>query len=437
MTPIPRQCDVAVIGGGPAGSSAAALLAREGFEVVLLERTRHPRPMVGESLIPHFWKYTDLTGATGLIEEEGFIAKAGGITVWENEIHRISFADFGFERPALHVERDRFDHLLLRHAESCGAQVFEQAMVSGIEPDTERPRVYYQHRRQGGNRRGELRCRYLIDASGAATLLARQFGIRRLAASCHQFLSFWGYFEDSRFLGGDGHSYPFERIEAVRPVTFVLSYPDGWIWHIPLRRVTSVGLVVYRQRVNSMNADERRRYFLDTCSGVPYLRELLAPARFIEGSLCGRPDFSYFVETVARGNFYLIGDACGFVDPIFSHGVLNAFYSASLAALAVAESLRDPSRRDRHAGLCAHRIHQFYSFSRALALGDVGVNGVDFALVKRFMRSVPPGELELMLAASHLTHRARNFRALLQASGMNATVCGVQDRSRRLERLVL
>lgn len=422
MRAIPASCDVAVIGGGPAGSSAAALLAWAGFEVVLLERARHPRPTVGESLIPHFWKYTDLTGATPLIEAEGFVVKAGGITVWDGEIRRISFADFGFRRPALHVERDVFDHLLLRHAADCGARIFEEVSVTAVEPAAQSPRLHYQDRCGGETVRGELRCRYLIDASGASALLARHFKARHLARSRHQFLSFWGYFQDSRFVGADGRGYPIDRLGAVRPVTFVCSYEDGWIWHIPLRRVTSVGLVVYRNRALAMSGTERRTYFLDTCARVPYLRELLAPARFVEGSLSGRPDFSYYVDTVARENCYLIGDAGGFVDPIFSHGVLNAFYSASLAALAIGESLRDPARRERHAQLCARRIRQFYSFSRALALGDVGANGVDFESVKGFMRSVPRRELELMLAASLLTRRTRYFRTLVEAAGLAAHI---------------
>ncbi len=436
MMEIPAQCDVAVIGGGPAGSSAAALLAKEGFEVVLLERSRHPRPMVGESLIPHFWKYTDVTGATELIEKEGFIAKAGGITVWNGEIHRISFADFGFDRPALHVERDRFDHLLLQHAQVCGARVFERVAVTGVEPGSDVSVVRYQDRRQAGQK-GTVRCRYLVDASGAATLLARQFGLRRRVISEHQFLSFWGYFENARFVDGEGCGHDFDEIGEIRPVTFVLSYPDGWIWHIPLRRATSVGLVIYRHLAASMNTAQRERYFLDTCASVPCLAELLAPATYLEGSLAGRPDFSYFVDTVARENCYLIGDACGFVDPIFSHGVLNAFYGASLAALSIAESLRDPARRDRYASLCAHRIHQFYSFSRALALGDFGTNGVDVELVRRFMRSVPPRELELMLAVSHITHRARNFRHLIESSGLAGLEKEIEDKARLMSRLQL
>ncbi|BCX80837.1 hypothetical protein MIT9_P0413 [Methylomarinovum caldicuralii] len=434
MSGPPRHCDIAVIGAGPAGSSAAALLARDGFDVVVLERARHPRPMVGESLIPHFWKYTDLTGATPAIEAEGFVAKAGGITVWEGEIHRIRFADFGFERPALHVERDVFDHLLLRHAERCGARVFEQVTVTDVAPGEE-IRLRWADRRANPPAQGFLRCRYLVDASGASSLVARRLGRRHLARSPHQFLSFWGYFENSRFIDGEGRARDFEELKAVRPVTFVCAYEDGWIWHIPLRRSTSVGLVIYRDRVRGLEGAARQRYFLETCARAPYLRELLAPARFVEGSLSGRPDFSYHVAQVAEDNLYCIGDAGGFVDPIFSHGVLNAFYGALLAALAIRESLRDPARRQRHAQLCAHRLHQFYSFSRALALGDVGGNGVDFELVKRFMRSVPQRELELMLAVSHITHRTRHFRRLIEASGLTALGGRLEDKARLLPRL--
>ncbi|VAW32767.1 hypothetical protein MNBD_CHLOROFLEXI01-1191 [hydrothermal vent metagenome] len=87
---IPAKADIVVVGGGPAGSHASTLMAQRGFDVVLLEKARHPRPMVGESLIPHFWKFMDMSGATPKIEEAGYLSKAGGITVWNGRIHQFS-----------------------------------------------------------------------------------------------------------------------------------------------------------------------------------------------------------------------------------------------------------------------------------------------------------------------------------------------------------
>src|SRR4051794_20525758 len=104
---IPAKCDVVVIGGGPAGSMAATYLARAGYHAVLFDKERHPRNVVGESLIPDFWKYCDEAGVTPAIEAEGFVRKAGGIVDWHGATNRLIFGDFGFTRAALHVDRDR------------------------------------------------------------------------------------------------------------------------------------------------------------------------------------------------------------------------------------------------------------------------------------------------------------------------------------------
>src|SRR5688500_16372139 len=128
---VPSRCDVVVIGGGPGGSTAATLLGQSGYDVVLLEKAKHPRYNVGESLIPHFWKYCELTGADEQVEADGFIAKAGGTVVWDGVIRQMRFRDFGYARPALHVERDRFDKILLDYARAQGASVFEEVAVTG------------------------------------------------------------------------------------------------------------------------------------------------------------------------------------------------------------------------------------------------------------------------------------------------------------------
>ncbi len=312
---IPKRCDVLVIGGGPAGSSVAALLAKQGVEVVLLDKVSHPRPQVGESLIPHFWKYADLTGATPLIEKEGFVGKAGGISVWNGKIHRIAFADFGFTRPALHVERDVFDELLLNHAESLGAKVFQRVAANEADLSLDSAWVGYTDRRGNDAYQGRIACRFVIDASGPSALLAGQFKSKRLVDSRMRFLSLWGYFKNSRFVAADGRSYPAADIGKHRPVTFVTSFEDGWIWHIAMRDTTSVGLVINTNRARSMDKAERERFFLETLRQAPYLDRLLDGAEYLEESFCERPDYSYYSTKVCGENFYCIGDAASFVQP--------------------------------------------------------------------------------------------------------------------------
>ncbi|MGH2976729.1 MAG: FAD-dependent oxidoreductase, partial [Solirubrobacterales bacterium] len=105
MSTVPQSCDVVVIGGGPAGSLAATYLTGKGYSVALFEKEKHPRYQVGESLLPDVWKYCDAAGVSDAIAGEGFLRKAGGSVDWNGEMRRLSFSDFGYTRPALHVER--------------------------------------------------------------------------------------------------------------------------------------------------------------------------------------------------------------------------------------------------------------------------------------------------------------------------------------------
>lgn len=186
---IPKQCTVLVIGGGPAGSSVATHLAKNGIDVVVLERVIFPRNQVGESLIPHFWKFTDQLGVSEKIVAQGFIQKAGGITVWDGKIHQILFSEFGYSRSGLHVERDVFDNILLEHSEETGADVFTSVTVKGVNFSYDKPRITYLDKRGNANVEEEIECQFVVDASGHSSLLAHQLKTRQIISSELNFLS--------------------------------------------------------------------------------------------------------------------------------------------------------------------------------------------------------------------------------------------------------
>lgn len=416
---IPSDCTVLIIGGGPAGSSAATFLAQSGIDTVVLEKAIFPRNQVGESLIPNFWKFTDLLGVSEKIQQEGFIVKSGGIFAWHDKIRQVQFSKFGYNRPGLHVERDIFDDILLTHAQNNGASVFNQVAVKSVDfSDSNYPKVSFTDKRGETNTEGVIRCQYIVDASGHSSFLAGQLGTRQTINSGLKFLSLWGYFKNSRYLGVDRQGHAMESSRDIPPVTFVMSYADGWIWHIVLREKTSVGLIIHTDRTKGMNKEQREAFFQQTCKAAPYLNQLLASAEFIEDSLQYRPDYSYYATRICSENYYCIGDAAAFVDPIFSHGVQNAFYNASICTLAIKESLKNPRNRERYSHLCESRMQQFYGFSRALALGDYGCNGVNRELVKPLMKAMPPLELELIYLVSQVTNRSENFTQLAKETGV-------------------
>ena len=419
MSTIPQSADVVVIGGGPAGSTAANMLAQKGYEVVLLDQARHPRPTVGESILPHFWKYAEQLGVLKEIEDAGFLLKAGGLTLWNGEIRQMKLSDFGFDRPGMHVERDVFDDILLRGAERKGVQVFEEVKVRKVHLEDAATRaVAYQDKNTG--EAGQIACKYIVDASGQAAVIANQEKFREFDPDL-RFMCVWGYYENSDYIGYGGQIYPFEDRwhKDRRPVTFASGLGDwGWCWHLVQKDLTSVGLVMGPKEAAKFkavdgNLEER---FAQGVANVPVTSTLLEPGRLVPGSVRAIRDFAYRPTQLCGDGWYLAGDASAFVDPINSAGVAVSLYTGYLAAWSIAASLEKPEKAEYYTTLFDSLVRQRLSLYRISALPE-GVNSYaeeDYPLALQAAQFEKNSEQELLLVQVYLTHRRENLRRLYE-----------------------
>ena len=322
--------DVIVIGGGPAGSTAATLLARKGFSVLLLEREKFPRFQIGESLLPYNNDLFDRLGVSEALKRGTFQPKYGAQFVTGDG--GVSFT-FRFDtnlEPAYHssfqVKRAEFDDLLLKHASANGVEVREQTPVASVDlSDPERAVVEIA----GGERH---EARFVIDASGHGAVLGSRVGDKSDIVSLKKIAFFAHYRNVPRPEGRDAGN------------TIIAVLRNAWFWLIPVSAdVMSVGLVVDREHFVGCGLTPEQ-IFEQTIAATPWVAERMKDAERIT-QIYARKDFSYRMDNMAGNNYVLAGDAAGFLDPIFSTGVFIAMKSADLAADAVEERLRKGSLR--------------------------------------------------------------------------------------------
>jgi len=344
--------DTLVIGGGPAGSTAAAYLAAAGMRVAVVEGAVFPRPHVGESLVPATTPVLVETGVMPKIDAAGFPRKYGaawtsaesravphnGFTGLDHDFRAAEVMFVERDQPEVerdftyHVDRGRFDTILLEHAESLGATVHQGTRVLHVDFDSDPDLVTVACRR--GEEEFELTARMIVDASGRSTMLGRQL---RLKVSDPVFNQ---YAIHSWFEGLDRSALVTEVEKTDYIFVHFLPIKDTWVWQIPITdTITSIGVVTQKERFAHAGTD-RDEFFWDFVASRPDLESALRGARQVR-PFATEGDYSYAMTEICGDRFVLIGDAARFVDPIFSSGVSVALNGARIACKDIVAAYRN------------------------------------------------------------------------------------------------
>jgi flavin-dependent dehydrogenase len=325
------RCDVLVIGGGPAGSTAAGLLAEYGHDVVLLEKARHPRFHIGESLLPANLPLLERLGVADKVRAIG-MEKWGAefVSPWDGRHQEFQFANaWDKSQPlAYQVRRSQFDEILLRRAEELGARVLEECRVHDVQFAAGGAKVQAEY---ADGRPASFSATMVIDASGRDTLLGNRLGAKRRSKK-HNSAALYAHFSGA------------QRNTGTREGNITIYWFDhGWFWYIPLADgATSIGAVVWPHYLKTRKGSVQD-FFLATIALCPPLAERLRAAALIS-EVEATGNYSYECTRSHGSNYLLIGDAYTFIDPVFSSGVMLAMNGGTAAAEAIHTSRRDPKR---------------------------------------------------------------------------------------------
>ncbi|TAQ85368.1 hypothetical protein B7494_g6309 [Chlorociboria aeruginascens] len=352
---IPEKCTVLVVGGGPGGSYAAAALAREGIDTVLLEADVFPRYHIGESMLAsmrHFLRFIDLDST---FDKYGFTRKVGAAFKL-NGTKREGYTDFlaagGPENYAWNVVRAEADDLMFRHAGKSGAKIFDGVKVSSVDftpsrflngtaidheaTDLGRP-VSAAYSRKSDGASGTIKFDYVVDASGRMGLLSTKYLKNRKYNQGLKNIANWGYWKNTG-------AYASGTARENSPFFEALQDESGWAWLIPLHNgTTSVGIVQNQDLATSkkkaMGSPTTKDFYMESLKLAPAILELISDGE-VTTDIKSASDYSYSSSSYAFPYARIVGDAGCFIDPYFSSGVHLALMGGLSAAMTICASMK-------------------------------------------------------------------------------------------------
>ncbi|TWU24163.1 putative FAD-dependent oxidoreductase LodB [Novipirellula galeiformis] len=324
--------DCVVVGGGPGGCSAAAITAEGGLSTLLIERDPFPRFHIGESLMPEVYWPLQRLGMISRMQQAGFQAKKSVQFV----THRgTESAPFFFREHDMRecsstwqVERSEFDKMLFDRAEELGADCFDRTRLLDVRFDEMQKVIGVTVRDKDGNDHA-IDCPVVIDATGQQSFIANKLGLRQVNPDLRK-VAVWSYYRDA--LRGEGDN---------EGATIILNTEskDSWFWFIPLSRgITSIGCVGDTDYMLKGRGKPEQVYFeeMERCPG---LQSRLENATRL-GDIRTAKEFSYMTTQHAGDGWVLVGDALGFLDPVYSSGVYFALEMGVRAADAVVDGFK-------------------------------------------------------------------------------------------------
>ncbi len=325
-----KDNSVIIIGGGPAGSAVGCYLSMAGISNTIIEKEIHPRPHVGESLVPITTRYLKEIGVLPALDNGGYVKKYGA--AWHppsgSGVVSIQFRSIpqkGVDQEySYHADRAKFDLMLLKRAEELGSRVYQGAHVREVLFDDGWARGVAC---KIGDKTVELESRMIVDATGRNTLLGKQLNLKKNDPIFNQF-TIHGWFE------GVNRALTDPKTADYIHIFFLNRTERGWAWQIPItNEVASIGVVTEKEVFRKSKKDVNG-WFHEQVKNHPTLYEAMRGAKQVK-AFEAEGDYSYSMRHFAGNGFILVGDAARFVDPIFSSGISVALASASFATEAI------------------------------------------------------------------------------------------------------